>query len=56
MSNISWFSHTNNEIEDFYIKSCNICTYFVYFKSKKEPNYDRFVDPNMRLVHSDLQI
>ena len=62
MSNSSWFSHTNNEIEVFYIKFSNIglCTYFVYFKSKKELNYDRFVDPNIlgasRLVHSDLRI
>ena len=49
MSNISWFSHTKNEIEVFYIKFSNIglCTYFVYFKSKKELNYDRFVDPNV---------
>ena len=34
--------------------------YFVSFKSKKELNYDRFVDPNLlgakRLVHSDLRI
>ena len=33
---------------------------FVYFKSKKEHNYDRFVDLNIlgavRLVHSDLRI
>ena len=33
---------------------------FVYFKSKKELNSDRFVDPNIlgaaRLVHSDLRI
>ena len=32
----------------------------MYFKSKKELNYNRFVDPNIlgasRLVHSDLQI
>ena len=36
------------------------CTYFVYFKSKKTRNYDRFVDPNILgaacLVHSDLRI
>ena len=35
-------------------------TYFVYFKSKRELNYDRFVDLNIlgaaRLVHSDLRI
>ena len=58
--NISWFSHTDNEIEVFYIKSWNICTYYVYFKSKKELDYNRFVDPNIlgasRLVHSDLRI
>ena len=32
----------------------------MYFKSKKDLNYDRFVDPNIlgaaRLVHSDLRI
>ena len=32
----------------------------MYFKSKKELNYERFVDPNVlgaaRLVHSDLRI
>ena len=42
------------------MKNWNICTYCVYFKSKKELNYDRFVDPNIfgaaRLVHSDLRI
>ena len=60
MSNISWFSHTDNEIEVFYVKSRNTCTYYVYFKSKKELNYNRFVDPNIlgasRLVYSDLRI
>ena len=60
MSNISWFSHTDNEIEVFYFKSWNICTYSVYFNSKKELNYNRFVDLNIlgasRLVHSDLRI
>ena len=34
--------------------------FFVYFKWKKELNYDRFVDLNIlgasRLVHSDLRI
>ena len=44
----------------FYINFLHTCTYFVYFKSKKELNYDRFVDPNIlgaaRLVHSDLRI
>ena len=37
----------------FYIKSWNICTYYVYFKSKKELDYNSFVDPN---IHSDLRI
>ena len=36
------------------------CTYVVYVKSKKELNYDKFVDPNIlgavRLVDSDLRI
>ena len=44
----------------FFIQSWNICTYSVYFKSKKELNYNSFVDPNIlgasRLVHSDLRI
>ena len=60
MSTISWFSDTDNEIEVFYIQSWKICTYSVYFKSEKELNYNRFVDPNIlgaaRLVHSDLRI
>ena len=60
MSNISWFNHTDNKIEVVYIKSLNTCTYSVYFKSKKELNYNRFVDLNvrgaLRLVHSDLRI
>ena len=48
MSIISFFfSHIDNEIEVFYIKSWNICTYSVYFKSKKELNFNRFVDPNI---------
>ena len=42
------------------IKSWNTCSYFVYFKSKKELNYDRFVDPNIlgaaALVRSDIRI
>ena len=58
---ILWFNnHTENEIDVFYVKSLNICTYSVYFKSQKELNYNRFVDPNMlgasRFVHSDLRI
>ena len=57
---ISWFSHTDNEIAVFYIKSWNICTYYVYFKTKKKHNYNRCVDPNIlsasRLVHSVLRI
>ena len=24
--NMSWFSHTDNDIEVFYAKYCNICT------------------------------
>ena len=38
----------------------NLGAYSVYFKSKKELNYNRFVDPNIlgaaRLVDSDLRI
>ena len=47
--------HVDNETAFLYIKSGNACAYSVYFKSKKEHNYDRFVDPNIlgaaRLVH-----
>ena len=46
--------HADNEIAFCYIKSWNTCAYSVYFKSKKELNYDRFVDQN--LLFSDLQI
>ena len=60
MSNISRFTHTDNEIKSFKSKSWNIFTYSVYFESRKELNYNRFVDPNIlgasRLVHSDLRI
>ena len=62
MANVLWLiiCHDENEIVFFCMKSWNICTYFMYFKSKKELNYDRFVDPNIlgaaRLVHSDLRI
>ena len=42
--------HADNEIAFFYIKSWYTCAYSVYFKSKKELNYDRFVDPNVRGV------
>ena len=42
------------------LNSWNLCTHFVYFKSKKERNYDTFVDLNINgaahLVHSDLRI
>ena len=52
--------HSDNEITFFFIKSWNKFIYLVYFKSKKELNYDRFADPNTlgasRLVHSDLRI
>ena len=52
--------HANDQIAFCYIKSCKTCTYYVYFKSKKELNYGRFVDPNIlgaaRLVNSDLRI
>ena len=60
MSNASWCSQTDNENDVFYNKSWNIFTYYVYFKSNKVLNYNRFVDPNIlgasRLVHSDLRI
>ena len=31
----------------FYVISMNTCTYFVYFKSEKELNYDRLSNPNI---------
>ena len=56
MPNVSWLT----TLTILSINSWNSCTYFVYFKSKKELNYDRFVDLNIlgaaRLVHSDLRI
>ena len=55
--------HTDNEIAFFYIKSWNTFANYVYLRSKKELNYDRFVDPKILvdpkirgascLVHSD---
>ena len=57
---VAWFNHADYEIGVFYFKYFNICAYFVYFMSKKELNYNRFVDPNIlgapRLAHSDLRI
>ena len=57
---MAYMFYFRNEIQVFYIKYCNICAYFVYFKSKKKLNYDRVVDPNIlraaSLVHSDLRI
>ena len=56
MPNVSWLT----TLTILSINSWSTCTCFVYFKSKKELNYDRFVDLNIlgaaRLVHSDLQI
>ena len=46
MAYIAWLM-LPNRIAVFNIKSCNRCAYFVYFKLKKELNYDRFVDPNI---------
>ena len=52
---ILWFNnHTKNEIYVFYIKSWNICTYSVYFKSKKQLNYNRFVDPTRTFTFTNL--
>ena len=39
-----------------YIKILNTCTYFVYFKSKKELNHDIFVDPNILGAASYIRI
>ena len=47
MAYVVWFNHAEYRIGVFYIKSRNICAYLVYFKSKKELNYVRFVDPNL---------
>ena len=56
MPNVSWLP----TLTILSINSWRTCTYFVYFKSKKELNYDRFVDLNIlgaaRLAHSDLRI
>ena len=52
--------YSANKITFSFIKSWNTFIYCVYFKSKKELNYDRFVDLNIlgavRLVHSDPRI
>ena len=60
MANLSWLTLVTIKNEIFNIKSWNICTYFVYFKSNKELNYDRLVDSNIlsasRLVHLYLRI
>ena len=56
MPNVSWLP----TLTILSINSWSTCTYFVYFKSKKELNYDGFVDLNILggacLVHSDLRI
>ena len=58
MPNVSWLTTLNI----LSINSWSTCTHFVYFKLKKELNYDRFVDLNKRgaaaarLVHSDPRI
>ena len=56
MPNVSWLP----TLTILSINSWSTCTYFVYFKSKKELNYDRFVDLNIlgaaRFVHLDLRI
>ena len=64
---IVYFSPRNLEnihVYSLFSKFCTYqiltCTYFVYFKSRKELNHNRFVDQNIlgasRLVHSDLRI
>ena len=56
MPNVSWLT----TLTILSINSWGTCTYFVYFKLKKELNYDRLVDLELlgaaRLVHSDLLI
>ena len=39
MADVAWFTHAEYSIGVFYVKSCKICVYFVFFKSKKELNY-----------------
>ena len=55
---VAWFTHADYRIGVFYINSKMF--FFVYFMSKKELNYDRFVDPNIlgapRFVHLDLRM
>ena len=61
MANVSWFTILTMKLRfSIYNIGTHTCAYSVYFKSKKELNYNRFVDPNIlgaaRLVHSDLRI
>ena len=51
MYKFSWFNHVYYVIKVFYMKSWNICAYFVHGKSKKEFNHTRFVDPNILCVY-----
>ena len=43
MPNVYWLTTLNI----LSINSWSTCAYFVYFKSNKELNYDRFVDLNI---------
>ena len=56
MPNFSWLPTLTILSINFW----STCTYFVYYKSKKELNYDRFVDLNIlvaaRLLHSDIRM
>ena len=60
MTNVSWLNTLTLLPISLGTHVPILCTYFVYFKSKKEKNYSRFVDLNIlgaaRLVHSHLRI
>ena len=49
MANVPYIDRADNKTAFFYIKSWNICTYFVYFKTKKEYN-------NIRSEYTQLLI
>ena len=61
MAYASFFYHANYKLfSKFCLYRILRCKYFVYFKSKKELNCNRFVDPNIlgavHHLHSDLRI
>ena len=60
MANVSLFTMLTINCFQIFVYQFVRFTYFLYFKSKKELNYNRFIDLNMlraaRLVNSDQQI